>query len=44
MDASLKRKLMLWKFESDLKIIYEKFIAAIEVCVFISSNVTVIGD
>ncbi|KAM3716776.1 Uncharacterized protein ACO02O_00912 [Dirofilaria immitis] len=29
-DFDLKRKLILWKFESDLKAIYEKFVAAIE--------------
>ncbi|KAL3985664.1 CBF/Mak21 family protein [Acanthocheilonema viteae] len=29
-DFNLKRKLILWKFESDLKAVYEKFIAAIE--------------
>ncbi|VDO81635.1 unnamed protein product, partial [Onchocerca flexuosa] len=29
-DSNLKRKLILWKFESDLKVVYEKFVTAIE--------------
>ncbi|EJW85751.1 CBF/Mak21 family protein [Wuchereria bancrofti] len=29
-DFNMKRKLILWKFESDLKTVYEKFVAAIE--------------
>uniref|UniRef100_A0A915PTU4 CCAAT-binding factor domain-containing protein n=1 Tax=Setaria digitata TaxID=48799 RepID=A0A915PTU4_9BILA len=29
-DRNLKRKLILWKFESDLKAVYEKFVGAIE--------------
>uniref|UniRef100_A0A0R3RYD1 CBF domain-containing protein n=1 Tax=Elaeophora elaphi TaxID=1147741 RepID=A0A0R3RYD1_9BILA len=29
-DLNLKRKLILWKFESDLKAVYEKFITAVE--------------
>ncbi|VDM92943.1 unnamed protein product [Onchocerca ochengi] len=29
-NFNLKRKLILWKFESDLKIVYEKFVTAIE--------------
>ncbi|VDK76325.1 unnamed protein product [Litomosoides sigmodontis] len=29
-DFNLKKKLILWKFEADLKAVYEKFIAAIE--------------
>ncbi|EFO27198.1 CBF/Mak21 family protein [Loa loa] len=29
-DFNLKKKLILWKFESDLKAVYEKFIVAIE--------------
>lgn len=33
-DRSLKKKLVLWKFESDLKALYEKFVAAVEACDF----------
>ncbi|VDK53895.1 unnamed protein product [Gongylonema pulchrum] len=29
-DRNLKKKLILWKFESDLKAVYEKFVDAVE--------------